>query len=366
MRLMCLSDLHLGDTKSVLNDPAVVTKVVADLANATGGAVDTLVLNGDIWEQCIPAGTLEEHPGDGFMSSVAKASRGFFSALFGAISVGQVVWVPGNHDLSLWKRLSNAEACPQFYTPPSGVALARTTSVSQKFFEVLFEGKAPDLFKVAYPVYLVGKPSPDDFPYVLFTHGHLMDSLIRGEDSEAEYLALKVLGCRRSLVPEDASLAEIARATADFTLALWKEDSAAGYTFWNMIVRRLSHPHDCPMKGDPTAYLNPTCHPSSPRDGLMPQASQFLESALTDDCLPTPVGSLRAPAGENAAFSKLSCFVFGHDHLGTAAKVVVYGVPFGVFDSGGWTAEFEGHVPHTHALLWDDGAIPSYLYLAPR
>jgi hypothetical protein len=383
MKMMCLSDLHLGDGKSALNDATVVDRVVADLAKAAGGVVETLVLNGDVWEQCIPAGSLEENPGEGlrpngFMSSVAQASRYFFSELFGAIDVGQIVWVPGNHDLSLWKKLSDAAvvvpgsadpgAAP-FYTDSSGVVLSRSSSaLAQKFFDVLFKNAEPRSFKVAYPVYLAGQSAPDDFPYVLFTHGHLLDTLVRGLESTAVYLGLKALGCDRPYVPDNASLRDIARTTDPFTLALWKEDSSVDYTLWNFIVRRLVHPHDCPMDGCPTSYLNPTCHPSSPRDGIMPQASWFLEAALTDDRLPTPVGSLRASAPESAAFNKLSCFVVGHDHLGTVTRTGVFGVPFQIFDSGGWTVEFDGHVPHTHALLWDgeNGTTPSYLYLSPN
>ena len=67
-RILCLSDMHLGDNKSALNNPAIVAKVVTDVVNFTDPEVGTLVLNGDIWEQCIPAGTLEEDPRDGFCS----------------------------------------------------------------------------------------------------------------------------------------------------------------------------------------------------------------------------------------------------------------------------------------------------------
>ena len=27
-------------------------------------------------------------------------------------------------------------------------------------------------------------------------------------------------------------------------------------------------------------------------------------------------------------------------------------MPFACADSGGWTSEFEGHLPHSHALVW--------------
>ena len=222
-------------------------------------------------------------------------------------------------------------------------------------------------FKVAYPLFIVGKPYPDDFPYVLFTHGHLMDELVRGEESEAVYLALRALGCKRPTLPNDPAspltVAGLAEATDAFTLALWKQDSSVDYTFWNEISRRIVHPQSCPLGGQGAEPLTRHNHPSSPHDGLAPKVRDFLEMTLMDPNLPTPVGSLRQTTVA-PAFSKPSCLVYGHDHLGTAEQVGACGVPFYVFDSGGWTVEFDGHVPHSHALVWpDDGTLPNYVYL---
>ncbi len=370
-RMACISDLHMGDNKSALNDSNIAAKVVSDLAAMTRGGIETLVLNGDVWEQCIPAGTIEENPGDGFCSSVATASRGFFAALLGKIAVGKVVWVPGNHDLSLWKRLSGASKLP-FHTVPTGATLARDSSpAAQKFFEVLFKSTGPlPVFSVAYPIFLVAGRGPDDFPYVLFTHGHLMDSLVQGRESAAAYLALEALGCRRPYLPSDPSqtltIAQIAQATDGFTLSLWKQDSTVDYTLWNMIARRLVHPQSCPMAGKPTAPLDPLNHPSSPRDGQMAQAAWFLDTALTDPSLPTPVGSPRSPTAATT-FNNPSCFIFGHDHLGAAMQAGICGVPFNIFNSGGWTVEFDGHAPHSHVLIWnDEGTTPTAVYLAVK
>jgi len=368
-RMACLSDMHMGDNKSALNDPAIAAKIVKDLASLTGGSIETLVLNGDVWEQCIPAGTIEENPGDGFCSSVTAASRVFFAALLGKIKIGKMVWVPGNHDLSLWKRLSDAGNLP-FHTAPTGATLARESSeAAQKFFDVLFKSTGPlPAFSVAYPIYLVADSYPDDFPYVIFTHGHLMDPLVQGRESDAVYFGLKALGCERPELPgnpsEPLTIAQIAEATDEFTLTLWKQDSTVDYTLWNMIVRRISHPQSCPMVGKPTASLTPADHPSSPRDGQMAQAPWFLEKAIIDPNLPTPAGSMRSPTVATA-FNKPSCFVFGHDHLGTSVQSGIYGVPFQIFDSGGWTVEFEGHTPHSHVLVWDDeSTIPTDVFLA--
>ena len=52
---LCLSDLHLGDARSVLSSPEIADQVVNELATLSGGAIGTLILNGDMWEECVPA-----------------------------------------------------------------------------------------------------------------------------------------------------------------------------------------------------------------------------------------------------------------------------------------------------------------------
>ena len=97
---VCLSDLHLGDARSVLSSPEIAASVVADLVELSGGAIGTLILNGDVWEECVPADMKILQ--SGIASSVLRASQGFLGALLQQIHVETVVVVPGNHDLSLW------------------------------------------------------------------------------------------------------------------------------------------------------------------------------------------------------------------------------------------------------------------------
>ena len=97
---VCLSDLHLGDARSVLSSPEIAFQTVTYLANLSRGAIGTLILNGDIWEECVPADmkTLK----NGLAASVLRASQGFLAELLRQVHVDTVVIVPGNHDLSLW------------------------------------------------------------------------------------------------------------------------------------------------------------------------------------------------------------------------------------------------------------------------
>ena len=119
------------------------------------------------------------------------ASRNFFSYLFSKIAIKNVVWVPGNHDLSLWKQLTQ-----QLVTPYEGVVLEDAKSLDLLSNLTLINDHRETCFRVSYPIFRdvsVG----DDYPMLLFTHGHLLDPLVRGLDPYEEYLALGALGCYR-------------------------------------------------------------------------------------------------------------------------------------------------------------------------
>jgi hypothetical protein len=360
---MCLSDLHLGDARSVLSGEKTARSVVERLAHLAGEPgpggvrpeVDTLVLNGDIWEECVPSGMVDDLRGY-FQPSVLEASSRFFGHLLSTIDVRKIVWIPGNHDLSLWALLVGMPS--QLATPTRGLILE--SPIVRQLLGV------DSAVSVAYPGLLV-QPAADDFPYVYFTHGHLLDRMVRGLDSEATYMGLRVLGCPRPRVPIDpsevSSVVELARLTDPFTLSLWERYSRRDYLYSNKIMRRLDHPTSCPLQVGlahvprdgksliSIVEVDSLNDPSSPRDGLMAEVPFFLDVMTTDPRLPTPVGSLR-PQSQSPAFTRKSCLVYGHDHLGSSRTVVAAGVPYVAVDSGGWTSEYEGHKPHSHVLVW--------------
>jgi hypothetical protein len=349
-----LSDLHLGDPRSTLSNPEVAASVVAQLADISGGEVGKLILAGDVWEECVPGnvGALS----DGVACSVREAVDGFFGPLFKSVKVGEVVWVPGNHDLSAWHWYCQTMLGKAVVTDYGG------TSVDPGSwpFSILLPGFSSKL-TVSYPIYWE-KQAGADYPILVVTHGHLLDSLVLGWDDHEKYLALKALGCVRSNVPRTSegagSLKSVATATLDFCLALWKRYSPRDYVYSNHIMRRLDHPQDCALHQtfprDGNYHLTETglsldTDPSV--QGHTKNLPWFLETMIMDPYLPTPVGSLRQ--GEVVpAFTQPSCLTFGHDHLGHRKHVFACGVPFVCVDSGGWTSEYQGHAPHSHVLVW--------------
>jgi len=342
---LCLSDLHLGDDRSTLFSAEVVSKVVASLAEISGGSIDTLILNGDVWEECVPSDmTLAE----GLSRSVISSSQFFFGQLFYQIKVGKVIYVPGNHDLCLWDWYARSKDLDSI-TSYAGQPVSLTDWPWRQLF-ARFDGE----LLVSYPLY---HAAGQDFPVLAFTHGHLLDPLVLGRDSEAEYAALAALGCRRPNISTETSVSKRARLVHDFVLDLWRRYSSRDRIFANYVMRRLLHPQSCLWQreigldgphvlGD--EYATDDQPPAG--EGYMGSVTEFLDLMMLDTGLPSPVGDFGHVPG--AAFTKPSCLVFGHDHLGARKTVVSCGVPFHVVDSGGWTSEFDGHLPHCRALVW--------------
>ena len=362
---LCLSDLHLGDDRSTLSSPDVVRGVVSSLREISDGAIDTLILNGDIWEECVPSDmTLEL----GLSRSVVRTSQYFFGPLFSQIKVRKVVLVPGNHDLCLWNWYARNKGIDKF-TPYTGASVC----LSDWPWRQLLASFVGDL-SVSYPIYHDLTAGPD-FPALVFTHGHLLDPLVRGEDGDAEYAALAALGCSRSDVSGETTVTGLARAVHDFVLSLWRRYSPRDRTFANYVMRRLLHPQSCEWQNGSArdgAYPlgDDVLHRDQPPagEGYMGSVSTFLDLLMLDPSLPSPVGSIGGDPSGASFVQKPSCLVFGHDHLGARKTVVSCGVPFYVVDSGGWTSEFEGHLPHCRALVWrkKEDVVPESYFVRAR
>jgi len=355
--IVCLSDLHLGDVGCALKAAPAATALANYLAQVSQNTIDTLVLNGDIWEQCIPAHD-GHNPQNGFFPSVVSASMQLFGGIFDKIAVKRVVWLAGNHDFTLFRRLAQARNLPSLYTSPGGVRLtAQDSQAAKNFFELLLPAKAQNAeFRIAYPNFATDV----EFPYILFHHGHLFDPFVLGWNDDAKSKALYLIGLSKAVDRDIDSMQMLAKATESFILNIWSEDTQLGYVYWNLLNRRLDHSQSCPLFGTKSQLVPDNLDPSSPRDGFLPLVPWYLNIALADPELPTPVGSFQRSAGVPEDFTKQSCFVFGHDHLGSRTSNITCGVPFAVRDSAGWTVEHEGHHPHTHFLLWKtpDSCIP--------
>ncbi len=357
-----ISDFHLGDPRSTLGNPDVAAEVVRQIARISGGQIGKLIVAGDAHEECVPGGLNRLH--DGVAVSVLEASRGFFGLLYDEVDVGETVVVPGNHDLCTW-----VWYCDQTRSDYVTTYTGRQVDPAAWPWRHLYPGT--NVLTFGYPIYWDESPgSADDYPIHVVTHGHLMDPLVLGWDPEYEYAALAALGCERPQVSrsDNPLLSQLGTVTRRFVTGLWSRYSPRDYAYANYVMRRLVHPQSCAyqrlpgLPGDyydlsyPGQNLDFPSRDAAPagQDYVMGNLPWFLDCILTDPRLPSPVGSLRQGNPAPAALTKPSCLTRGHDHLGTFRTVVAGGVPWVDASSGGWTSEFDGHLPHAHSLVWKE------------
>jgi hypothetical protein len=374
---LCMSDLHLGDGRSTLSNPEIADQVVAALEQASGGEIGTLILNGDVWEECVPENL--SVLAFGLAKSTLDASNRFLGQLLCRVKIGKIVVLAGNHDLSLWRWYNSSLKVkdPNLeISPYTGCPVNPSDWPWSKLLCYEGSGKAYDGQLIySYPLYWDTSVGPD-YPMLIFTHGHLHDPLVLGQDAEAEYVALRSLGCSRpNLIPEKiTSVGILARAVDSFVLSLWQRYSERDYVYANHVMRRLNHPQTCEWQSAFAEiglyYTGKRCVSADqppPGQGYVDNVPAFLSLLIMDPNLPTPVGQLGGkPLGP--AFTNPSCLVFGHDHLGTRRMMSVCGVPWDVVDSGGWTSEYNGHLPHCHALIWKktEDVVPVSCFIRAR
>jgi hypothetical protein len=364
--LAAVSDLHLGDREegngSVLSSLSVCKNFIDQLADITHGCIGTLVIDGDGLEACVPSRTAEENflhktsVLDLYNSTIEDAQK-FFSTLTSRISVDRLIWVPGNHDYSLYLKMIKLGILPnRLVSPFSGYSLRKGGAWSSKadLLGKLFGDKILDI-RAAHPNYVYCKEG-QDWPVAVFTHGHLFDSQVLTPSSDF----LKTIG----LFAETGHIFDPVPSAFDVNPGRWMEalsfmTSERVSLIWtqnldpvkeavyNYAERRKIHivcgerPKEsghhvwlaalqgCGLNDPVNHHLKWYC------DGFMQDWSPVLPN-------PRPT----------------SYFVKGHTHFGGATCIEsLDGAPFQVYDLGGWTLDAVGHkdnVPHTHALVWDE------------
>jgi len=149
---ICISDLHLGDSRSIaqgygwMQENRVRLSAFLDAAGSAPN-VREVVLNGDILEEWVAP--MSVHPFAGgsevsFLQDVVQTNQAVTDILKNIISTEQirVVYIPGNHDML----------------------------VSEAIMEQLFPGIIQ-----ARDVRGLGAYTPEDLPEVLIEHGHRYD-----------------------------------------------------------------------------------------------------------------------------------------------------------------------------------------------
>lgn len=171
--LLALSDTHLGEDTSVLQFPEGRDRLAEALANefGEGAEVDELILIGDIADRTLAS-----------TEQTREATRAFMKMMTSALRIKKIVYIPGNHDHSLWTEYVKA-AHPVAtqnaqITGPGGFQFLAPNDAPDEsgpgMEELLYTFFDPDKpvpfeFVVANPVYVKRLPSrPRTY---VFTHG---------------------------------------------------------------------------------------------------------------------------------------------------------------------------------------------------
>lgn len=323
-----LSDLHLGEPYGLLRDQGVPP--VLDLIQHHGeGQLRRLVLCGDVFEMSTPES----------MDAVASAARMFFGQARARLHLGEVVWVPGNHDHSLLR-----EHLPQvLVTDGAGVPAPRS------LIDRLFGPGCDVPVRVAYPhLQLFCPRSGKNF---IIHHGHLMDDLVLGRstwDRISAHVSARLTGTlfKPSAVDLDRLRLDEVEALARPTLEkIWRHhDDARNLQTeaWDLLRRTTRY---APCHGAPDAQE------SCDEAALMPpgyaaNAPRYLGAAR------------RTPGYRGAGEERALTLLFGHTHSGGSAAGELSGVPYRALNLGGWVPELrptrDGHKAHTHVYLLND------------
>jgi hypothetical protein len=349
---VALSDLHLGYDNSVLNDSVAQVHLAITIAELCNGATDRLILNGDTFEGCVP-----RDPGatdaSGFNPFMHICAQGFFNALLSHIAIKELIFVWGNHDYSLWKKLAHSCGVSMFTGhTKNDVLLQRSGSDhpgATTFLDALIGPQRDKLTTIrsAYPNYILGH----DYPYLAFHHGHFLDNLVLGQDPEIEYVGLSALtgiGRPKVNVNGDETVWSLYDKTEAFVAATWEPNSRARTLEWAMMRRMQPKTTQCfyyPSSPAPSSQPVDLVEPFN--NTLGKNALWYANLLMVDDTTPAPIGPIDSPA-----------YLFlGHDHLGGFKDFTAMdNRPWRAVNTGGWTNDGgEPHV-HGHATVWPENA----------
>lgn len=357
--LVAITDLHLGDRDpqngSVLTSPDVRRTFANVLGEVVGWTIDTLVITGDLFEVCVPSRTvkqdlLHETTCYGLYNSTVNDAGAFFAELGKVMDINKLVWVPGNHDFALHRRICGAGS------------LVRPRKLREN--EIWLEdAELARLFGTDIPNIVASFPNyvhecTAGWPLVLFTHGHLFDKQVLNPDANM----LRTLGLTLETghlwdpIPEDIAsgggswTAKLVELTNHRVSDIWPQNlSLVAEAVYDYVLRRNTRVF-CADRPDKPMFklIKPafgTLDPSSDSRGRL---GWYLDNSLVDIA---PVVPMWGNKPEH------SFFVCGHTHdAGAWLHQSLDGLTFEIYDVGGWTtdaAKNRDNVPHTHALVWD-------------
>lgn len=324
LKVLALSDLHLGEPEGLLRDRGVniidvVVAKVSELARGGEGledGIEELILIGDI------ADLSEAREERAYTNT-----KVFLTALLEKVLVDKIIYVPGNHDHHLWVEIlkdhygkDNYEEC----TPKTELAIKDQDNLKKALTKNWF---LPDFYKgvveIHYPFYHLRSGGG----YFIFDHGHLFSSILT-----------RIAG-------SVSNLEEMEKKTQGFMEAIWFREKTSpwtkirewGYDWSRWLFLRAKYPtRGVSFKEDATPVFD---------DGLRERIVKYLEGMVKVD----------------EAAMKDFHLVFGHTHHGGRVlkgdrKVRVNGSFITIWNTGGWLVPSEAFSPDAYIFYIEQGS----------
>lgn len=316
LKVLALSDLHLGEPEGLLYDRGVniqdvVLSRVSELARARDGledGIEELILIGDIAD--LSEATERE---------AYQNTKAFLTALLGKVPVDKIIYIPGNHDHHLWVEMLKTHYGKGYNEcrPKTRVTIQRPDVFIKNCLPVDYKGQV----EAHYPFYQVRV----DDSHFLFDHGHLFSSLLS------------------RMAGPVTSLEEMEERTWEFMEFIWFQRRGApwfyrfrewAYDWARWFAQRATHPtRGVSFKEDSTPVFD---------DGLRDRLVRYLEGMV----------------GLNGAETQDFHIIFGHTHYGGRVlrddrKVRVKGRFITLWNTGGWLVPSEVFSPDAYIFYID-------------
>jgi hypothetical protein len=340
IKLLCLSDLHLGEGPSLLNSDDGLRCFAQHLDTIVAGqAVDTLVLAGDVVDQVLSSSETYE----------ARAQAFFAATLPKLPGLRKVVYLFGNHDLALFRTLfCDGQPTSRFFV--TGVGEDGHPGVGRLKSRLLGDVDLP--FVVANPVYV----EESERRVYVFHHGHhlredLIDHWLVYRLLDIDLVDQKLLDTELefgSPSPADANtLEEFENGTFPLVTTFWRNrrnlevpTQEKLYTWFH----KMSHPSDGPRRVEPGAR---------PYDLGKMALDGFGQDLIPHRYFPALRRSklLTFPPGKPVSL------IYGDTHFVGCHRTEYDGTPLTIINTGGWISYHDDVHPATAVYRVDDDAM---------
>ncbi len=376
LRFLAISDTHLGEGTSLLTFPQGRQHLLTALYNEFGiRNIQELILVGDAIDTALAS-----------MSQVITHINAFINTLRSSINIDRIIYVPGNHDHTVWTDYMNARypgVNNHHTTPPDGELLVDSGNVQCRqacedlatiFFEhdygpawlrILADANAGNNFNfvIANPIYAV-----EEFgrSYV-FTHGTHFKSIVATPEwmkklvhwTRLDRLLAKIEIDPNCDVRNANNLEELEEEIAGFVDSLWisslNDPISRSDQLWYLYTVVSSHFEEhrsIPNINERMTYPNFNYARINQLDRNNKSIDLFLTHFFRH---------LRNHLIANNLGANNLTFVYGDTHDGGFGEINESGSNIRIYNCGSWVAHHEDDHPPCHLFAVDDTG-SEYLY----